>query len=350
MSSNRLSTASALEMWYDAPLAELGTAAQKLKVEKSGANVFYNRNIHLEPTNICKFQCSFCSYRKDQGDKDAWSYTMEEMKTICERYRGEPITEVHIVGGVDPSRGFEFYLSLIEMVKSTLPQVTVKAYTAVELLHIFNQAGITVEQGLSMLKNAGMGAIAGGGAEIFDPAIRTKICPEKCSGEEWLNLHKTAHKLKIPTNATMLYGHIESIEDRIDHLLKLRTLQDETGGFSAFIPLKFRTAGNILGENITECSTTEDLRMIAISRLLLDNFDHIKAYWPMFGKNTTELALAFGADDIDGTIQDTTKIYSMAGAEDQKPVLTVEQCKSLITKSGYIPIERDTFYNPISQQ
>ncbi len=329
------------------PLAELGKMAQELKTAKSGGKVFYNKNIHLEPTNICVFKCKFCSYRRAEGEDGAWSYTMEEMEDICRAQVSKGITEVHIVGGVDNRRGFDFYEELIRRVRAILPHVTVKAYTAVELHHIITRAGLTIEQGLKRLVEAGMGAIAGGGAEIFDNEIRSQICPDKCSADEWLNLHRTAHKLGIKTNATILYGHIESIKHRFEHLERLRQLQDETGGFSAFIPLKFKTSNNELGKNITATTISEDMRMMALTRLFLDNFDHIKAYWPMLGKSTTELALAFGADDIDGTIDDTTKIYSMAGAEDTNPRLTVEECEKLIRDAGYTPIERDTHYQEI---
>ncbi len=334
-----------LSLWHNASLAELGAMATERKMQITGSQVFYNRNIHLEPTNICTFRCKFCSYRRAEGEEGAWNYTMEEMEEICRSHSSKAITEVHIVGGVDPRRGFEFYEELLQRVGKILPNVALKTYTAVELHYIITRAGLTIEEGLRRLQKAGMRAIAGGGAEIFAPRVRTQICPDKCTGDEWLDLHRTAHKLGVPTNATMLYGHIETIEERIDHLTRLRDLQDETGGFSAFIPLKFKTANNPLGENVTGTSITEDMRMMAITRLYLDNFDHIKAYWPMLGKTTTELALSFGADDIDGTIDDTTKIYSMAGAEDANPRLDVAQCEQLIRNAGYTPVERDTFYN-----
>ncbi|MFI3288449.1 MAG: CofH family radical SAM protein [Rikenellaceae bacterium] len=346
---SRLSVEDALRLWEEMPLAQLGAMATELKIAKSGSTVFYNKNIHLEPTNICVFRCKFCSYRRAEGEPGSWNYTMEEMEEICRSHSSKAITEVHIVGGVDPRRGFEFYEELLHRVGAILPNVALKTYTAVELHYIITKAGLTIEEGLRRLQKAGMRAIAGGGAEIFDPAVRNEICPDKCSAEEWLEVHRTAHSFGIPTNATILYGHIETIEQRLRHLEQLRELQDHTGGFSAFIPLKFKTSNNELGEKITATSITEDLRMMALCRLFLDNFDHIKAYWPMLGKATTELALAFGADDIDGTIDDTTKIYSMAGAEDQNPRLDSLECENLIKRAGYIPVERDTFYNAISK-
>lgn len=342
-----LSHADALTLWWDAPLAELGSVARQVKLQKSGHDVFFNRNIHLEPTNICAFRCAFCSYRRASGEDGSWYHTLPQIEQIILSHAHKPITEVHIVGGVHPDHDLNYYVELIALVKKHLPHVTIKAYTAVELDYIIKKEGISLQEGLKKLQEAGMGAIPGGGAEIFAKDVRSRICPEKCSAEDWKELHRQAHRLGISTNATILYGHIETVEDRIDHLLQLRDLQNETGGFSAFIPLKFRTANNILGENMSETTLVEDMRMVALSRLVLNNIPHIKAYWPMLGIPATELALSFGADDIDGTIDDTTKIYTMAGSEVQKPTLSVDQCQDLIHKAGFEPIERDTFYNSI---
>lgn len=347
MEPSRLTAEQALELWHTAPLAELGVMARRAKVEQSGQAVYFNRNIHVEPTNICAFRCAFCSYRRAEGEAGAWYRTPEEIEAEVRRHAHKPITEVHIVGGVHPSHDLAWYEGVIRSIKQLLPTVAIKAYTAVELRYIFEKEGVSVEEGLRRLKDAGMEAIPGGGAEIFAPEVRARICPEKCTGTEWLELHETAHRLGIPTNATMLYGHIERIEDRIDHMICLRELQDRTGGFSAFIPLKFRVKNNLLGQGMTETSLSEDMRTMALSRLVLDNIPHIKAYWPMLGIEATEFALQFGADDIDGTIDDTTKIYSMAGAEEQKPSLSVDACRQLIQRAGFTPVERDTFYNPI---
>ena len=229
-----------------------------------------------------------------------------------------------------------------------MPQASVKAFTAIELAYMINKAGLPLEEGLRRLKEAGMEAIPGGGAEIFAEPIRSRICSEKGTADEWLTVHRTAHRLGIPTNATILYGHIESLDDRIDHLDRLRRLQDETGGFNAFIPLKYRSRHNSM-EEIGEVSIVEDMRMTALARLYLDNIPHIKAYWPMFGKTTAQLALAFGADDMDGTIDDSTKIYSMAGAEESKPSVTTAEMEAMIRSAGYEPVERDTFYNPVKK-
>lgn len=344
----RMTDADALILMREAPVALLGTLAVARKRRVSGNNVFYNRNIHIEPTNICVFKCRFCSYRRGAGEPDAWYHDLDAVERLAAQRRGEPITEVHIVGGVHPNHDLEYYCEMIRRVKRALPHVSVKAYTAVELHYIIKKAGLSLEEGLRRLKEAGMEAIPGGGAEIFDPEIRGRICPEKPSAEEWLATHEAAHGLGLATNCTILYGHIESYEHRIDHLSRLRELQDRTQGFDAFIPLKYRNMHNSMSA-VGEVSLPEDMKMMAVSRLYLDNIPHIKAYWPMLGIGATELALSFGADDIDGTIDDTTKIYSMAGAEDQKPRLTTERMEQLVRAAGFEPVERDTFYQPVQQ-
>lgn len=346
-SGERITPEQGLKLFTDAPLALLGALATAKKEQKNSKNVFYNVNIHIEPTNICVFRCKFCSYRRASIDEaGAWYYTLDDIRNQALEYVGRPITEVHIVGGVHPRHTLKDYIDMVRTVKDVLPNVVVKAYTAVELYYIIMREGITLEDGLQRLKEAGMEAMPGGGAEIFAPEIRTQICGDKSTAQQWLDTHRAAHLQGISTNATILYGHVESYAHRIDHLEKLRELQDETGGFSAFIPLKFRAANNSMS-NQGEVSLTEDMRMLAMSRLYLDNFDHIKAYWVMLGKEATELALSFGADDIDGTIDDTTKIYSMAGADDQKPQMSIDQMRELIVRAGYTPIERDTFYNEV---
>ena len=344
----RISREDAEILWMQAPLALLGMLAVELKREKSGEVVFYNRNIHVEPTNVCVFNCRFCSYHKAVESPMAWDYSLDKVREIVSGYVGKEITEVHIVGGVHPKHDLWHYIDMVRLVKEVLPYVAVKAFTAIELGYMIRKAGLTLEEGLSLLKDAGMEAIPGGGAEIFAPDIRSQICPDKGTAEEWLAVHREAHKLGIPTNSTILYGHIESVAHRIDHLDRLRKLQDETGGFNAFIPLKYRSAGNSMS-HLGEVSITEDLKMLAVSRIFLDNFPHVKAYWPMYGKTVTELALSFGADDIDGTIDDTTKIYSMAGAEEQKPSMTVADIEKLVRAAGFEPVERDTFYNPVKR-
>lgn len=343
----RLAAEDALKLWREAPLWLLGELASERKEQVSGKEVYYNRNVHLEPTNICLFNCEFCSFRRREGDKDAWYMSLDDIEARAMELRGADITEVHIVGGVHPKHDLDTYCAMIRRVKRALPHVTVKAYTAVEIFYMIRNDGISVVEGLRRLKEAGMECIPGGGAEIFDATLRKKICPEKCSSEEWLAVHRAAHNMGIPTNCTMLYGHIETLEQRIDHLERLRSLQDEAPGFDAFIPLKYHSHGNRLSQ-AGECSVEEDLRTIAMSRLFLDNIPHIKAYWVSYGKATTEMALAFGADDIDGTIGDTTKIYSMAGGVD-RPSMSVEELESMVESVGFTPIERDSHYNRVER-
>lgn len=342
----RLTAENALILWQDAPLWRLGELAVAKKREVSGDKVFYNRNFHLEPTNVCLFNCKFCSFRRPRGSEGAWEWTMEQMEEQVRRYIGSGVTEVHIVGGVHPDHNLDYYCELIRRVKTILPDVAVKAYTAIELSYMIRKAGLSTREGLQRLIDAGMDAIPGGGAEIFDEEVRSKICPDKGSTAEWFDVHRTAHQLGIKTNATMLYGHIESVAHRIDHLMRLRELQDATGGINAFIPLKYRNLNNSMSE-IGEVPITDDLRTLAMSRLILDNVPHIKAYWVMYGKQTTEMALAFGADDVDGTIDDSTKIYSMAGAEDQRPKMSVEDMHRMVARAGFRAVERDTHYNEI---
>lgn len=342
----RITPAEALVLWHEAPLWLLGELAAGHKERISGDKVFYNRNFHIEPTNLCVFNCEFCSYRRPKGSPEAWDYSMEEIERIARTRAGQGMTEVHIVGGVHPEHDLEYYLEMIRRVKAILPEAAVKAFTAIELSYMIRRAGLTVEEGLARLREAGMEAIPGGGAEIFDEELRARICPDKGSTAEWFAVHEAAHRLGIPTNATILYGHIETLEQRIDHLDRLRRQQDLTGGFNAFIPLKYRNAGNRMSQ-IGEVSVTEDLRMLAMSRIYLDNIPHIKAYWVMYGKTTAELALAFGADDIDGTIDDSTRIYSMAGADDRRPSMTTGEMRRLVAAAGYRAVERDTFYNEL---
>ncbi len=344
----RITVDEAMQLYREAPLWLLAQLAVERKMAVSGDAIFYNRNFHIEPTNICLFKCRFCSYRRDMGSADGWYYTIAEMQEQAKRYVGSGVTEVHIVGGVHPQHTLGFFVELIGAVREILPDVTVKAFTAIELGYMIRKAGLSFVEGLTRLKEAGMGAIPGGGAEIFDWEVRKEICPEKGRAEEWLELHESAHKLGLSTNCTMLYGHIESLDARMDHLQRLRDQQDKSGGFNAFIPLKYRSRHNEMS-HLGEVSVVDDMRMMAISRLFLDNIDHIKAYWVMYGKATTELALAFGADDVDGTIDDSTKIYSMAGAEDVKPCMTIEEIEALARRAGFRAVERDTHYNVINR-
>jgi len=346
--SNRYNFDQLMEL-YSADLEQLRALALAERKARYDRIIFFNRNFHIEPSNVCIHRCRFCSYRRDSGEQPgAWSMDLDQIREYCLQKYNKDITEVHIVGSVHPERDFEYYRSIISMVRGILPQeVAIKAYSAVEIDDMSISSGLSIEQVLTQLKEDGLDALPGGGAEIFDNSVREQICPDKTSAERYLEIHRTAHKLGISTNCTMLFGHIESREHRIAHMLKLRELQEETGGFNAFIPLKYSCANNSLSE-LGEVSKEEILRTIAISRLALDNIPHIKAYWPMLGKTTSILAMEYGADDIDGTIEDSTKIYSMAGAEEQQPILAVDELKELALSSGFHIEERDSFYKIIS--
>jgi len=345
----RITPEEALMLYREAPPALLARLAMARKRALSGDAIYFNRNIHIEPTNLCLHHCRFCSYRRQPDEEGSWEYSLEEIERIARSHAHKTLTEVHVTGGVHPGHDLAFYGEIVRRIKRIFPQATVKAFTATELNYVFKKAGVTADEGLRQLKAAGLESIPGGGAEIFDAEIRTHIAPDKGSAESWLAIHEAAHHQGIGSNATMLYGHVENLEHRIDHMERLRTLQDRTGGFNAFIPLKYRKAGNPLSEEdgISEVSAVEDMRTLAIARIFLDNFPHIKAYWPMYGKTVTEMALAFGADDMDGTIDDTTRIYAMAGAEEQSPSLSVGEIAAMARAAGLRAVERDTFYHEL---
>lgn len=337
-------------LFYNAELSHLGTLANYIREKRHGNKTYFNKNFHIEPTNICVFDCKFCSYSRflrEKDEYDAWELSEEDIYNAIRNYDGKDITEVHIVGGVHPKMGLAYFKNLIENIKQIRPDIHVKAFTAVELDYMCKKAKVSYEEGLKILKDAGQGSLPGGGAEIFDEEIRAQICKDKCTSEQWLQMHEAAHKVGMPSNATMLYGHLEKYEHLIDHMNRLRNLQDKTGGFNAFIPLKFRNKNNQMSD-IEEVSIIEDLKIYAMGRIFLDNFNHLKAYWPMIGRKTTQLLLSFGVNDIDGTVDDSTKIYTMAGAEEQKPTMTSEQMIHLIKEVGRKPIERDSVYNELN--
>lgn len=325
----------------------LGALANHITQQLHGKKVYFNRNFHIEPTNVCVFTCNFCSYSRQYKHKDeGWELTIDEMLDMVRKYEGEPVTEVHIVGGVHPKMNLEFFCEVISKIKAMRPDLHIKGFTAVELDYMFRKAKLSVKDGMQKLKNAGLQSLPGGGAEIFDESIRQEICADKIDGPGWLEIHKTAHQLGMHTNATMLYGHIESYKHRVDHMSKLRALQDETGGFNCFIPLKFRNMDNDMS-HIPEVSLIEDMRLYAIARIFMDNFRNLKAYWPMLGRQSAQMTLSFGVNDLDGTIDDTTKIYSMAGSEEQSPSMSTEELCDMITAVDKIPVERDTVYNEL---
>ncbi|MBE7441976.1 MAG: aminofutalosine synthase MqnE [Flavobacteriales bacterium] len=346
----RLTPAEGLYLYTHAELSLLALLANYIREKRHGNKTYFNKNFHIEPTNICVYDCKFCSYSRKLREKDdyeAWELSEEQIYDAIKSYNNQDITEVHIVGGVHPKMGLEYFKNLIKNIKQIRPDLHVKAFTAVELEYMCRKANVSYKEGLQILKDAGQGSLPGGGAEIFDETIREQICKDKCTSAQWLEMHEAAHAVGMPSNATMLYGHLENYEHLIDHMTRLRDLQDKTGGFNAFIPLKFRNKNNQMSE-IEEVSIIEDLKVFAMSRIYLDNFNHIKAYWPMIGRKTTQLLLSFGVNDIDGTVDDSTKIYSMAGSEEQKPVMTSQQMIDLIKQVGRQPIERDSVYNELN--
>jgi aminodeoxyfutalosine synthase len=343
----RISPAEGIALYEKADLADLGLLAGIVRRRINGNYAYYNRNFHIEPTNKCIYNCRFCSYHKPDGDPESWEFSHEEMLGIVKGFDGRNVTEVHIVGGVHPGHDIHYYGQLLRRIKEHRPSLHIKAFSAIELDHMIRISGLTLKQGLQHLRDCGLDSIPGGGAEIFDEEVRKKISPEKSTADTWLEIHETAHNLGISSNATMLYGHIEQYSHRVGHMERLRSLQDRTKGFNTFIPLKYRKANNSMSW-LGEVSVTEDLRNYAVSRIFLDNIPHIKAYWPMTGRETAQLSLSFGADDLDGTIDDTTRIYSMAGAEDEHPSISAGEMCLLIREAGFEPAERDSLYNLIN--
>ena len=344
----RISFDEGVYLYKNAELSYLGVLANYIREQKHGDRTYFNRNFHIEPTNICVYDCKFCSYsRMIKQREEGWEMEVDGMIDILKKYDGEPVTEVHITGGVVPKQNLDFYASFFRKAKAHRPDLHIKALTPVEYYYIFKKAKLSHYDGMKYLQESGLDSMPGGGAEIFHPEIREKIAHDKCNAEQWLDIHEQSHKLGMRSNATMLYGHIEQFWHRIDHMERLRQLQDKTGGFQAFIPLKFRNQNNQMSD-VAEVSVVEDLRNYAIARIYLDNFEHIKAYWAMISRETAQLSLNFGVDDIDGTLDDTTKIYSMAGAEEQTPAMSTKELVELIKNVKRQPIERDTLYNVVT--
>lgn len=344
----RISFDEGVYLYEQGELSFVGVLANYIREKRHGNITYFNRNFHIEPTNLCVYDCKFCSYSvMIKQREDGWEYTMEDMLNIVKKYDGEPVTEAHIVGGVLPQYDLPFYQKLFSEIKKHRPELHVKALTPVEYHYIFKKAKIDYATGMKLMKEAGLDSMPGGGAEIFHPEVREKIAKDKCNAEQWLQIHEEWHKLGMRSNATMLYGHVEEFWHRVDHMERLRELQDKTGGFQTFIPLKFRNQDNQMSD-VPESTVVEDLRNYAIARIYLDNFDHIKSYWAMISRSTAQLSLNFGVDDIDGTLDDTTKIYSMAGAEEQHPAMSTKELVKLIKDVGRKPVERDTLYNIIT--
>ena len=345
--NERISFDEGVYLFEKASLPYVGALANWKRNELHGDITYFNRNFHIEPTNVCVFSCKFCSYSKLYAHKEeGWELTIDQMMDIVRSYDGKPVTEVHIVGGVHPKLTLAFFLDLMRAIKAHRPELHIKAFTPVELDYMFRKAKVSIQEGMRLAHEAGLDSLPGGGAEIFHPDVRTIICDDKVDANGWLEIHQTAHELGMHSNATLLYGHIEKYEHRVDHMERLRQLQDKTKGFNTFIPLKFRNKDNEM-HDVPESTMLEDLKMYAISRLYLDNFPHVKAYWPMLGRQVAQLTLSYGVNDIDGTIDDTTKIYSMAGSEEQNPAMTTLELVRLIKQAKRTPIERGTLYNVI---
>ncbi len=341
---SRLSKEDGICIYDTQDLMGLGRVADHARTARHGKKAFYIYNQHLNYTNICKNRCRFCAYAKDDGDKEAYIWSMDEIeKRLLERI-DEPVSELHIVGGLNENLSFEYFIDLLKTVKRIRPKATIKAFTCVEIDYLSNLSGLTLEDTVSRLRDAGLDMMPGGGAEVLNSRVHDELFPKKIGHDRWLEIVKTVHKAGIKTNATMLYGHIETIEERVDHLISLRDIQDETRGFSAFIPLAFHSQNTELS-HLPPTTAMDDLKNVAAARLLLDNFDHIKAYWVMIGESLAQVALNFGADDLDGTIIEE-RITHTAGARSAKG-LTQEQMENMIRSAGFEPVQRDSFYNPV---
>lgn len=342
----RLSLEDGERLYAVRQIAAVGALANLVRERRHGDLAWFNRNLHINATNVCEADCVFCSFaRLKTGDPNAYTMEIKEAVGRIAALRDTFVTEVHIVNGLNPDLPFSYYPDLIRAIKKERPDIHVKGFTAVEIHYYAEKYGMTYEEVLRAFIDAGLGSMPGGGAEIFHPRARKKLCPDKVGTDDWLHVHRTAHKMGLRTNATMLFGSIERIEERVDHMIRLRELQDETGGFQTFIPLKFHRTNNRL-QRLPEPTAQDCLLTLAVSRLMLDNFDHIKAYWPMLSIETAQVSLSFGADDLDGTVREE-RIYHMAGAQTPQ-MLGRDQLVDLIRRAGRIPVERDTLYRTVA--
>lgn len=341
----RLSFADGIRLFESPDLLAIGYLANIVRERKNGNNTYFIYNQHINYSNICTNLCKFCAFGKDRDSDLAYEMSVEDVRGKVRERLSEPITEIHMVGGIHPDLPYSYYTDVLKVIKEERPAVHIQAFTCVEIAHLAEISGMGYAGVLEDLKKAGLGSIPGGGAEVFSSRIRELTCEKKLSGSGWLEVAKTAHKLDLHTNATMLYGHIESLEERVEHLDMLRRAQDETGGFLAFIPLAFHPKNTELS-SLSRTSGVDDLKMIAVARCFLDNFPHIKAYWVMIGQKVSQIGLSFGADDVDGTVKEEI-ITHMAGAETEQ-AMSREQLLRLIREAGRTPIERDTLYNVIN--
>ncbi|MBL7663157.1 aminofutalosine synthase MqnE [bacterium] len=341
----RLTAEEGLALFEHPDLLALGQLANIPRSRLHGEATYYNRNLHLNSTNVCEADCIFCSFaRLEEGMPEAYTMSpLQALNWIRQRYQ-PGMTEIHIVNGLNPNLDFNYYLELLQAIRSEFPTLHIKAFTAVEIHYFAEKYQMTYQAVIEALRQAGLGSLPGGGAEIFAERARKKLCRDKVDAAGWLKVHETAHQLGLKSNCTMLYGTIETYAERIDHLIRLRELQDRTGGFQAFIPLAYHPENNRLGK-IGAPTGADDLRMIAVSRLMLDNIPHLKAYWIMLGIKTAQLAQCFGANDLDGTVVEE-KIYHMAGAQ-TPDAMTVEELENLIRAVGKHPVERTTLYETV---
>ncbi len=342
---SRLSKEDGICLYNTQDLMGLGRIADFARREKHGNKAFYVYNQHLNYTNICKNRCKFCAYAKDGGEKDSYIWSIEEIEKRLLKRIDEPVCELHIVGGLNEELSFDYFIDLLKTVKRVRPKAAIKAFTCVEIDYLSNLSGLSLEQTVEKLKDAGLDMMPGGGAEVLNRRVHDALFPKKIGHERWLEIVRIVHKSGIKTNATMLYGHIETMEERVDHLISLREIQDETQGFSAFIPLAFHSQNTELSD-LPPTTAMDDLKNVAAARLMLDNFDHIKAYWVMIGEPLAQVALNFGADDLDGTIIEE-RITHTAGARSAKG-LTRDEMENMIRAAGFDPVQRDSFYNPVS--
>lgn len=345
--ADRLTPEEGLFLEEHVDLLTLGRLANTVRERKNGNLAFYNTNIHLNPTNVCVYRCTFCAFRADLRAEKAYTFSDDMIRERVSEARQNGATEIHVVGGLHHQMKFDWYVNVIRVIKETYPEIHVKAWTPVEIGWFSTLTKKPIRWVLEQMIEAGLGSLPGGGAEIFDPEVRNQICEHKADAEVWFETHRTAHELGLRSNATMLYGHIEGPQHRIDHLCQIRDLQDETGGFQTLIPLAFHPENTGMS-HLPKPSSLMDLKVIAISRLMLDNFDHIKAYWIMLGEQTAQIALGFGADDLDGTVVHEL-IYHDAGARTPEG-LTVDQLHHLIREAGREPVERDTLYRRVERQ
>ena len=346
LAGERLDYKDGLALYGSTDILAVGWLANHVRERMHGDVTYFNVNRHINPTNVCVAACKLCAFGRKKGDPAGYTMALEEAWETAASGYSEAVTEFHIVGGLHPDLPFEYFLDLVKGLKQRFPKVHIKAFTMVEVAYLARRAKLTIEQTLVNMREAGVDSMPGGGAEIFAARVRSFICDHKIDGEEWLTAARLAHKLGFKSNATMLYGHIENDEDRVDHLLKLRTLQDETGGFQTFIPLAFHPEHTAL-DHLPVTTGLTDIRQIAVSRLLLDNFPHIKAYWQMLTPKIAQISLRFGADDLDGTVVEE-KIYHDAGATTPQGMTRKELCR-LITEAGRVPVERDTLYKAVTR-